>query len=83
MAPNVNDPHVHKSSLSLISNDSCTPENSRTNSIWRGRMSQGIGSGITLAQNFRATSRLRPGDLERCFYKQGDNRLHVAAVLTC
>ena len=40
MAPNVNDPHVH--SLSLISSDSCTSENSRTNSIWRGRMSQGI-----------------------------------------
>ena len=38
--------------------------------------------GITLAQNFRATSRLRPGDLERCFNKQGDTRLHVAAVLT-
>ena len=37
--------------------------------------------GITLAQNFRATSRLRPGDLERCFNKQGDTRLHVAAVL--
>ena len=39
-------------------------------------------TGITLAQNFRATSRLRPGDLERCFNKQGDTRLHVAAVLT-
>ena len=38
-------------------------------------------TGITLAQNFRATSRLRPGDLERCFNKQGDTRLHVAAVL--
>ena len=38
--------------------------------------------GITLAQNFRATSRLRPGDLERCFNKQGDTTLHVAAVLT-
>ena len=42
MAPNVNDPHVHKNSLSLISNDSCTSENSRTNSVWRGRMSKGI-----------------------------------------
>ena len=41
-----------------------------------------IIAGITLAQNFRATSRLRPGDLERCFNKQGDTRLHVAAVLT-
>ena len=40
-------------------------------------------AGITLAQNFRATSRLRPGDFERCFIKQGDTRLHVAAVLTC
>ena len=39
-------------------------------------------SGITPDQNFRATSRLRPGDLERCFNKQGDTRLHVAAVLT-
>ena len=39
-------------------------------------------TGITLAQNFRATSRLRPGDLERCFNKQGDTKLHVAAVLT-
>ena len=39
-------------------------------------------AGITLAQNFRATSRLRPGDLERCFNKQGDTRLHAAAVLT-
>ena len=39
-------------------------------------------AGITLAQNFRATSRLRPGDLERCFNKQSDTRLHVAAVLT-
>ena len=39
-------------------------------------------AGITLAQNFRATSRLRPGHLERCFSKQGDSRLHVAAVLT-
>ena len=29
-------------------------------------------AGITLAQNFRATSRLHPGDLERCFNKQGD-----------
>ena len=36
--------------------------------------------GITLAQNFQATSRLRPDDLERCFNKQGDTRLHVAAV---
>ena len=40
-----------------------------------------VDTGITLAQNFRATSRLRPGDLERCFNKQGDTRLHVAAVL--
>ena len=40
-------------------------------------------TGITLAQNFRATSRIRPGDLERCFNKQGNTRLHVAAVLTC
>ena len=40
-------------------------------------------TGITLAQNSRATSRLRPGDFERCFIKQGDTRLHVAAVLTC
>ena len=39
-------------------------------------------TGITLAQNFLATSRLRPGDLERCFNKQGDTRLHVAAVRT-
>ena len=39
-------------------------------------------AGITLAQKFRATSRLRSGDLERCFNKQGDTRLHVAAVLT-
>ena len=39
-------------------------------------------TGITLAQKFRATSRLRSGDLERCFNKQGDTRLHVAAVLT-
>ena len=38
--------------------------------------------GITLAQNFQATSRLHPGDLEQCFNKQGDTRLHVAAVLT-
>ena len=41
-----------------------------------------LWAGITLAQNFRAMSRLRPGDLERCFNKQGDTRLHVAAVLT-
>ena len=41
-----------------------------------------IQAGITLPQNFWATSRLRPGDLERCFNKQGDTRLHVAAVLT-
>ena len=26
MAPNVNDPHVHQNSLSLISSDSCTSE---------------------------------------------------------
>ena len=42
MVPNVNDPYVHEKSLSPISSDSCTPENSRMNSIWRGRMSQGI-----------------------------------------
>ena len=48
-------------------------------SLPRSRASK---SGITLAQNFRATSRLRPGDLERSFNKQGDTRLHVAAVLT-
>ena len=35
-----------------------------------------------LAQNFRATSCLRLGDLERRFYKKSDSRLHVAAVLT-
>ena len=29
----VGNPHVHRNSLSLISGDSCTPENSRTNSI--------------------------------------------------
>ena len=39
-------------------------------------------TGITLAQNFRATSRRRPDYLERCFNTQGDTRLHVAAVLT-
>ena len=26
MVPNVNDPHLHSNSLSLISSDSCTPE---------------------------------------------------------
>ena len=31
MAPDVNYPRVHYNSLSLISSDSCTPENSRTN----------------------------------------------------
>ena len=41
-----------------------------------------IQAGITLAQNFRETSRLRPGNLERCFNKQGDSSLHVAAMLT-
>ena len=40
MAPNAND--VHKNSLSLISSDFYTSENSGINSIWRGRMSQGI-----------------------------------------
>ena len=40
-----------------------------------------IYPGITLAQNFRATSCLPPGNLERHFYKQSDNRLHVAAIL--
>ena len=39
-------------------------------------------TGITLAQNFRAMSRHRLGDVERCFNKQGDTRLHVAAVLS-
>ena len=43
MAPNVNNPYVIKNSLSLISSDSCTSENLRINSIWRERMSQGIG----------------------------------------
>ena len=36
MALNVNNPDVHRNSLSLISSDSCTSENSRTNSVWRG-----------------------------------------------
>ena len=36
MAPNVNDPYVHKNSSSLISSDSCTSENLRRN------MSQGV-----------------------------------------
>ena len=46
MAPNVNDPHVHYSSLSLISKDSCTSENSRTNSIWKGENVTGYRLGI-------------------------------------
>ena len=51
-------------------------------------------SGITLAQNFRATSCLRPGDLERCFYKQRQqtacsshpyplNKAHFLSVTLC
>ena len=39
-------------------------------------------TGITLAQNFQATSCLPPGDLELRLNKQSDSRLHVAAVLT-
>ena len=50
MAPNVNVPHVHYNYLSLISSDSCTPENSKTNSIWLNVKGRPSGSVAQLAE---------------------------------